>query len=345
METQPKRARQRWATAFIILLLLGGLAVVFLDWNQVRKALAETDWKLVPVALLATIISYTSLSFGWAVTNQVFGVRMRRRDLAQIGFVSTVLNHLISAGGAAGFSVRFLMMGAQGATIKDIVAASLFYSYLSGLGMLALLPMGIVYLFVKHPLSSSAATGVGIGAVVLIIVFFLASALVFVRSLRTRVLHLLGRAVEAIARRDVTASLDEFDTTMTRGVAAMRHQPLTFALLLGSIALDWSSSIAALAFCFDALGDPLKVGVLITGFAIGVTAGVLSMVPGGLGVQEGSMSGIYALLGTRIHQAVLAAILFRVVYYLVPYVVSLGFYWRLLRQMQQASRRTPKAGL
>jgi uncharacterized protein (TIRG00374 family) len=211
--------------------------------------------------------------------------------------------------------------------------------------MLALLPIGIVYLFVKHPLSSSAATGVGIGAVVLIIVFFLASALVFVRSLRTRVLHLLGRAVEAIARRDVTASLDEFDTTMTRGVAAMRHQPLTFALLLGSIALDWSSSIAALAFCFDALGDPLKVGVLITGFAIGVTAGVLSMVPGGLGVQEGSMSGIYALLGTRIHQAVLAAILFRVVYYLVPYVVSLGFYWRLLRQMQQASRRTPKAGL
>jgi hypothetical protein len=30
---------------------------------------------------------------------------------------------------------------------------------------------------------------------------------------------------------------------------------------------------------------------------------------------------------------VLAAILFRVVYYLVPYLVSLGFYWHLLRHV------------
>jgi uncharacterized protein (TIRG00374 family) len=339
MET-PRPSRQRLATGFVVVLILVGLLVVFLDWNQVRKILGETDWKLVPLALFVTAISYTSLSYGWAVTNQIFGVRMRRRDLAQIGFVSTVLNHLISAGGAAGFSVRFLMMGAQGATIKDIVAASLFYSYLSGLGMLALLPIGLIYLFVKHPLSRGAAAGAGIGAVALILLFLVASALVFSRSLRTRVLHVLGRAVRATTRRDVTTSMDEFDTTMTRGVAAMRHQPLTFALLMGSIALDWSSSIASLWFCFDALGDPLKVGVLIAGFAIGVTAGVLSMVPGGLGVQEGSMSGIYALLGVPLHQAVLAAILFRVVYYLVPYLVSLGFYWRLLHQMRQAQALT-----
>ena len=34
--------------------------------------------------------------------------------------------------------------------------------------------------------------------------------------------------------------------------------------------------------------------------------------------------------------AVLASILFRVVYYLIPYLVSLGFYWRLLRQVGHA---------
>jgi uncharacterized protein (TIRG00374 family) len=340
-----KPSRQRWATAFVILLIVGGLAVVFLDWNQVRKILGQTDWKLVPLALLVTIISYTSLSYGWAVTNQIFGVRMRRHDLAQIGFVSTVLNHLVSAGGAAGFSVRFLMMGAQGAAIKDIVAASLFYSYLSGLGMLALLPIGLLYLFVKHPLSRAAATGIGIGAVALLALFALASALVFARSLRFRVLHFLGRAAKAIFHRDVATSIEEFDETMTRGVAAMRHRPLTFALLMGSIALDWSSSMASLWFCFDALGDPVKAGVLVTGFAIGVTAGVLSMVPGGFGVQEGSMSGVYALLGVPLHQAVLAAILFRVVYYLVPYLVSLGFYWRLLRQMRAAGRTPVEAGV
>jgi uncharacterized protein (TIRG00374 family) len=336
-----KPSRQRLATSFVVVLILIGLLVVALDWTQVRKILGETDWKLVPVALLFTAISYTSMSYGFAIVNQVFGIQMRRRDLSEIGFISTVLNHLLSSGGAAGFSVRFLMMGAQGATIRDIVAASLFYFYLSSLGMLALLPIGLVYLFVKHPLSSGAAAGVGIGAVALIVVFVLASALVFARSLRSRLLRFLGRLVQAITHRDVRTSMEEFDATMTRGVAAMRGQPLTFALLLGTIVLDWSSSVASLWFCFDALGDPIKVGVLLTGFAIGVTAGVLSMVPGGLGVQEGSMSGIYALLGVPFHQAVLAAILFRVVYYLVPYLVSLGFYWRLLRQMRLAQAQVP----
>ncbi len=59
------------------------------------------------------------------------------------------------------------------------------------------------------------------------------------------------------------------------------------------------------------------------------------MVPGGFGVQEGSMAGIYALLGSRLEQALLAAILFRIMYYLVPYFLILPFYNGLLRKANQ----------
>jgi hypothetical protein len=43
------------------------------------------------------------------------------------------------------------------------------------------------------------------------------------------------------------------------------------------------------------------------------------------------MTAVYALLGVPFEQAVLAAILFRAVYYLIPFLISLGFYWRLLK--------------
>jgi uncharacterized protein (TIRG00374 family) len=335
MDQQAAPSRQRLVIGIVVGLVVIGLLVVVLDWREVRKILGGTNWRLVPLALLFTAASYACLSFAFALVNRLFGIRMKRRDLAEIGFVSTILNHLLSTGGAAGYSVRFLLMGAQGATLKDILAASLFGSYFNSLGMLALLPVGLVYLFVKHPLSKGAATGVGVGAVLLVIVFFLATALVFVRSLRARLLRTLGSVAGAVVHRDIGPMMDEFDSTMARGVAAMREHPLSFILLIGLTVVDWTSSVAALWFCFDALGDPLKVGVLLTGFAIGVTVGVLSMVPGGLGVQEGSMAGIYALLGVPLQKAVLASILFRVVYYLIPYLVSLGFYWRLLRQVAQ----------
>jgi len=340
METQPKPSRRRLVVGLVVALVIVGLLVVVLDWRNVHKILGETDWKLVPVALLFTAISYACLSFGFATANRIFGVRMGWRDLSEIGFVSSILNHLLSAGGAAGYSVRFLLMGEQGAALRDIVAASLFNSYLDSLGMLALLPVGLGYLFVKHPLSPGGTVAVGIAAVLLVVLFFLATAVVFVRSLRSGVLRGLGKAGRRLTRRDLTATLDDFDATMSRGVSVVQARPRLLALMVALVVVDWTASVAALWFCFDALGDPISVGVLLTGFALGVTAGVLSMVPGGLGVQEGSMAGLYALLGVPLQKAVLASILFRVVYYLVPYLVSLGFYWRLLRQV---GRTTPKA--
>ena len=111
----------------------------------------------------------------------------------------------------------------------------------------------------------------------------------------------------------------------------MRHWG-TLVLLLGLMAADWVFAAAALWFCFDALGSAPNVGVLLSGFGIGISAGNLSMLPGGLGVQEASMAGVYALLGLSFAQAVLASILFRVVYDFIPFFMSLGLYSRLMRR-------------
>jgi uncharacterized protein (TIRG00374 family) len=331
-----KPHRRRLVISIVVSLALIGLLVVLLDWRQVHKILGEADWKLAPLALLFTAISYACLSVNFATASRIFGIRMRRRDLSAIGFVSINLNYLLSSGGAAGYSVRFLLMREQGAALRDIVAASLFDTYLGSLGLLALLAIGLSYLLAKHPLSPGATVAVAIAAVLLVALFVAATAVVFVRSLRTGILRVLGKLVRRLARRDLTAPLDEFDATMSRGVSVVRDRPLLLALMIALVVADWAASTAALWFCFDALGDPISLGVLVTGFALGVTAGVLSMVPGGLGVQEGSMAGVYALLGAPLHKAVLASILFRVVYYLIPYLVSLGFYWWLLRRVARA---------
>jgi uncharacterized membrane protein YbhN (UPF0104 family) len=70
---------------------------------------------------------------------------------------------------------------------------------------------------------------------------------------------------------------------------------------------------------------------LIAGFNFGITLTIVSFIPGDLGVQEASMAGVFALFGVPFSQGVLVAILFRVVYYFVPFIVSSAFYWDLLR--------------
>lgn len=340
---QRKPAHQRLLVGFVLLFALLALVVVVMDWKNIRSAFAQADWHMIPLALLFTACSYACMSYGFAVVNRAVGIQMPRRELFLIGYVSTVINHVLSAGGAAGYSLRFAAIRKHGYAVNDIVTASMLHFYFTSLGMLALLPIGIVTILFTHRLSRGMTTGISIAGALLAALLCLATLLIFWRPLRLWLLHATKRAVHRLIKRDISTTLDDFDANLTRGIAAFRHQRAHLALLLLLVALDWSFSILALGACFDAIGEPLKLGVLISGFSIGTTAGVLSMVPGGLGVQEGSMAGIYALLGAPLHQAVVAAILYRVLYYFVPYLASLSLYRRLLRNAGGEEGIVPEA--
>jgi uncharacterized protein (TIRG00374 family) len=195
-----------------------------------------------------------------------------------------------------------------------------------------LLPVSLLYILFSRQLSFGTVLGVSIAAGVLILLLVLASAIIFSERFRGALLRNIGRVVHFIIRRDIANALNDFDNAMTRGVTIIRHHPRVLIPLILVAIGDWAGTAIALWFCFAALGTFMGAGTLITGFSLGITAGFVSMVPGGLGVQEGSLAGIYALFGIPIGTAVLAAILFRIVYYFVPFLVSLGFYRRLLRE-------------
>ena len=94
--------------------------------------------------------------------------------------------------------------------------------------------------------------------------------------------------------------------------------------------------IAGLAFCFKALGIPVHLGVLITGFNFGITLTVISFIPGDLGVQEASIAGILAIFVCRSAEDT-GSYAISGCYYFVPFVFSLGFYWSLLREARKKS--------
>jgi uncharacterized protein (TIRG00374 family) len=262
----------------------------------------------------------------------MLGIRMSRRDLAEIGFLSTILNHVLTTGGVAGYSVRYLLMRRRGVALKDVLAASVLHFYLTSLDMLSMLPVGFLYLLVNTSLPRGVTVLVGLMTLIMAIAAAVATALIFRAGWRTRLLNGALRLGRAVLRRDFRKPLERFDASLAKGVAAMRREPRVVLAVMALTWIDWFASVAVVWLCFDAFGAPIPFGDSLSGFVIGVTAGVLSMVPGGLGVQEGSMAGVFALLGASFQRALLASILFRIVFFLVPYGVSLPFYGRLLRK-------------
>jgi len=248
------------------------------------------------------------------------------------------VNNLITLGGA-GYAVGALLLTAKdgghdpipSSRLTDIAAASAFNVYLYFAVGTTCLPLSLLYVVADRRLPERAAVGIGL-VVALACLFAVAVNLaVFLPHFRKALLRFLARVVPRSPGPSIPRSLSSFDDSFTRGLTLLRsHRGRLFGLLTCIIG-DWLFCIAAIWFCFAALGIRLHPGVMLSGFLIAIAAGALSMLPGGMGVQDGSMAGVYALLGVPFGPALLAAVLFRIVYYLVPFAFGLIVYLRLLR--------------
>jgi len=105
--------------------------------------------------------------------------------------------------------------------------------------------------------------------------------------------------------------------------------------------VDWFASVFVLRFCLLAFGAQVGLTTVITGFVIGIMVGLASLVPGGLVFQEGSMTWVLVLLTVELGQAILAAILFRGIFFYLPYLFSLLFYRHLLKPANNLAESLP----
>jgi uncharacterized protein (TIRG00374 family) len=333
MEMQPTARTHNWfVTILIIIITVLGMVVVASDWQEMRLVLSRADWHYLPLVLLFTFFSYSFYSYAYSVVAKMLGIQMRTRELAEVCFISTVVNHVLTTGGVVGYSLRYLLMKMYKVSLKDVLTSSILHYYLTSLDMLVFLPISFIYLLLHATIPRGIVIALSLMILLFGLVLILITTLVLFPSRRRPIISMLARIGRKILRRDLLTWLTQLDDTLTCGTEAFRHKPLTLIWVMLLTLTDFACSIIAMGFVFEALGPAVKAGALVTGYVIGIMAGLLSMVPGGLGVQEGSMAGIYALLGVRFQQAVLAAILFRILYYLLPYFLILPFYNRLLHR-------------
>jgi len=159
-----KRNRRRAGLIAVVAIVLIGVLIAAMDTEEAMHILRHPEWRWFPLALVFTAISYLCLSGSFSRINEIFGIRLRRRDQMEIGFVAFSLNNLVSVGGLAGYSLRLFLLRRRGMAGGDIVGASLVHSYANQLMMMSLLPVGLVYILVNHPLGHTRTVELAIAA-------------------------------------------------------------------------------------------------------------------------------------------------------------------------------------
>lgn len=277
-----------------LVLVLFGLVLFALyhelevtSWQEVRAALAGTRPEQIALAVLGTGLSYFALT-GYDV------LALRHLGAAQIPFSTVGLTSFVSQaftfnfgfGVFTGSAVRMRLYGAAGVKTDQILATSVFSSLAIWTGIAAVAGL---FLIVAPDVAETVLSLPEVAA----------------RALGVMLLGLvLGGLWYSATRRPKLPGLD---------IRAPDGAVTGLVLLVGV------TDVVASGFALWALlpaDVPLSFPAFIVVFVFAIALGVISHVPGGLGVFEGI---ILLAIPTTPHSALLASLLlFRFVYYLLP---------------------------
>lgn len=308
MSTEPEqlesvRSFQRWKPWLIgaAVLVIAGLLVhtlreffMQIDYRDLVESIRATESRALLLAVLATAVSYVSLTGYDASSLRYVGAPVKYWLAAETSFIAYALSNTVGLGVLTGGAVRLRLYGAAGVDAGAITRAIAFNAaaFLLGItvvGAAALLwgaPEVAPVLRLPAWLLQAGAVAVLTGAAILILLC---------RDGRER--RLFGR----IRIQMPTASL------------ALQQ------LLISAVDIAATAAVLWFLLPAGAIDFPAFMGF----FAIAIVLGVLSHVPGGLGVFEAVM---LLALGHRVPPESLAAalVLYRLIYYVLPLLLALA---------------------
>ncbi len=313
-------------------ILVSGIVIITLDRNSIIGILSKANWLFVGIALVTTGGSYFFQCFSFVILYRLFDINPGFNLLFQVGYTSIALGNMISTPfGVTEHAIRSLLLVPRGYKFGDVVAASIFHSYIKDIAILIMAPGVLFFQILTETLSANVIK-------ILVIVASLAMALLIIFSLlflskvvRGYILLGLTGIWQLIARHSLRKQAADFDNAIEQTKVRLREHPGVGFILLGFMFGDWIFTLATLELCFIALGLIMPFTSLTSGYIVGKTATILSLIPGGIGIQAPSTGGIFSLLGIPFSLALLVAVLFRVVYQYIPYIASLPLFRSLVK--------------
>jgi phosphatidylglycerol lysyltransferase len=293
----PKRERQGllpWVGPLAALLVFAAVGYVLhgeiarLHFNRVFAHLQAIPRTHVLVALGITAVSYWVLSGYDVLALRYLRKRLRYGRILFTSFIASAFGHTLGFAAFTGGAIRFRLYASAGVTAVEVATIAAFASFSIGMGLATLAGISLFL----SPAQSAAVLHLGHD-----LTFLLGAVL------------LAGVAAYALW------------SSLSRGVLEIRGWALRApgpTIGLPQVALSVTDLSLAGSVLWWLLPSGSHIGFLpfIGAYAIAVIAGIVSHVPGGIGVFETVM---LLILGGIPPEALLGSLLaYRAIYYLVP---------------------------
>lgn len=327
--------RRNWKLVVNLITLAAMIILIYVIRHQLGQTLHNLRHINVWVLLLMIPIealNYHGQSKLYVRLFATVGNRLSYRTLFRVALELNMVNHIFPSGGVTGLSYFNLRLRRYDIRTGKASLVQVMKLALTFLSFEVLLLIGMFVLAVAGR-ASNLTIFIGTAVTTLLLVGTLAFSYIIgsqirINHLLTTITRGLNKLIHVVLPRSPeTINIEKARTVFIelhdsyqqfRNRKAELKMPFWYALLMNA------TEIAAIYIVYVAFGHWVNVGAVVLAYAIANFAGLVSVLPGGVGVYEALMVGIMASAGVPAALTLPVIVMYRVVNTLVQ--VPLGYY-------------------
>ncbi|WP_414469627.1 lysylphosphatidylglycerol synthase transmembrane domain-containing protein [Methanobacterium sp. ACI-7] len=270
--------------AVVIYLIMG----IYADFGSLLSAIKHFNWLFVVLMIIFTTIAYFVRFLKWNFFLKSVGVNLNLKDNLFVFFSG--LGMIITPAKVGEIWKGWLIKDINGENLSKTVPVVIIDRVTDLIGLIILSALGILYY--------KEGTYILIILIILFIVFFVA---IKSKIISSKLIAILEKRAGKYSK-DIKTMHTTFEELMN---------PKNMSLMSFLSAFAWFFECLALYAVIIGFGESISLLISTFIFSFASLAGAVSMIPGGLGVAEATLSGLLQYFGLTSTISVGAAIIIR----------------------------------
>jgi len=346
------KIKKDWKFWLNIITIVALVALVVVSRKQIGDAFHTfVDLNFIWLVMMIPLQLLNNFAYAKLYQDNLnnLGEKVKTSTLFLVSFELNFVNHVFPSGGLSGFSYLSLRLKREGVPTAKTTLVQLLRFALTFVSFLGILLVGMVMLAFSNRTSS--------------FIILLCSAIVFLTIFGTFVgIYIIGdegrirafvgflpRVLNKIARRFRKRGTNIIDIEKVESTMTDLHKDYEF------LSRDWRrlkmplfwafivnlTDLATVYVVYLAFGHAVNPGAVIIAYAVANFAGLVAILPGGVGIYEGLMTATLASAGVPRALALSATLVYRVLYMILFLPPGYFLYQRALKQ--SGGQLTPEA--
>jgi uncharacterized protein (TIRG00374 family) len=334
----------RWRKIITIATLFALAVLVYVSRHQIADTFANLGQ--VQASLLIFLVAWKVLAFhGYTVLFQdlfkILGKKISYVPMYKAALELNFVNNVFPSGGVTGFSYFSLKMHDFGVSAGKSTLVQLMKHVLVFVSFQILIFGGLFWLAVFDKVSNLTILVASSLATLLLVGTLLAAYIIGsekrIDSFFTYLTKILNKIIHFVRTNHpetiniVAARKMFFDLHENYLILKKKYRKLTRPMLNATLANI--AEVATLYSVFLAFGEAVNPGAVIIAYAVANFAGLISILPGGVGIYEGLMVAVLATAGVPPHVSIPAVIMYRILTMLIQLPAGYFFYHQTISRI------------